>query len=174
MIVFRHLYSLCCPPLSPHIIGSRSPTVVLTIKESVVQKPFSSGCDNVNSSKSANDCKSMTKPLNESKPILNWQTFGNFLIVTWHVLVSFSKLGYCLLTKRVSFWEVSPLHVNLKEQQAAKPLAQRPITCPFLLRHSFWQTKCETISDVLPHRPHKDKFLPLRYLHCRPCSGSES
>lgn len=34
---------LCCPVLRPQIMGSRSPTVLRTMKLSVVQNPFSSG-----------------------------------------------------------------------------------------------------------------------------------
>jgi len=111
---------LCWPPFSPQSIGSRSPTVVRTMKESVVQRPFSSGWARVNSSKS-----------NRS-----WHTFGCFSMVTWQVSVPFSPRGYDGLTKTVSFWLVMPPHVNLKEQQAPKPLAHGPIDVPARRVHS--------------------------------------
>jgi len=97
----KKLYLLCWPEFSPQRIGSRSPTVVLTMNESVVQRPFSSGWASVKSSKSS----------------LSWQTLLAFSMVTWQVSVPFSPFGYCGLTKVVSFWFVVPPQVNLNEQQ---------------------------------------------------------
>lgn len=89
-------YLLCWPEFSPHRIGKRSPTVVLTMNESVVQRPFSSGWARVKSSKSKR----------------SWHTLFAFSIVTWQVSVPFSPFGYCGLTKVVSFWFVVPPQVN--------------------------------------------------------------
>jgi hypothetical protein len=135
---------------SPQSIGNLSPTVVLTIKESLVQRPYSSGGDKLNSSKSIRNLISlwfydfmilwfyhnvMTTKLID-RPNLNWQTSGAFWMVTWHVLVPFSPDGYEGFTNKVSLLDVFPEHVNLKVQQTRPLLAQEPEDVPWRDRQS--------------------------------------
>lgn len=109
-------------------------------------------------------------------PSRSWQILSIFLMVTWQVLVSFSACGYCLLTKSVSFWLVSAPQVNLKEQQAANPLAHLPMTLPFRLRHSFCREKFVVnggtpLDPSARHLLRKGKGQLLRFRLHIVCSG---